>query len=81
MISGTQTKPASPTSVTTSPANSQTSTEPPSDLRLSWFAAHVKDPLLRSGLALAGANQGLAPSVFLGSIHSVWKMEEPGRPR
>jgi CHAT domain-containing protein len=29
-----------------------------SDLRLSKWAAHIKDPLLRSGLALAGANQG-----------------------
>jgi CHAT domain-containing protein len=28
------------------------------DLRLSRFVAKVKDPLLRSGLALAGANQG-----------------------
>ncbi|MBO0800278.1 MAG: CHAT domain-containing protein, partial [Blastocatellia bacterium] len=28
------------------------------DLRLSKFVAKVKDPLLRSGLALAGANQG-----------------------
>jgi CHAT domain-containing protein/tetratricopeptide (TPR) repeat protein len=28
------------------------------DLRLSKFVAQVKDPLLRSGLALAGANQG-----------------------
>jgi CHAT domain-containing protein len=33
-------------------------TEPPSDLRLSKLAAQVKDPLLRSGLALAGANHG-----------------------
>jgi CHAT domain-containing protein len=40
------------------PANSQSFTEPPSDLRLSKFAAQVKDPLLRSGLALAGANHG-----------------------
>jgi CHAT domain-containing protein len=29
-----------------------------SDQRLSKWAAHIKDPLLRSGLALAGANQG-----------------------
>jgi CHAT domain-containing protein/Tfp pilus assembly protein PilF len=29
-----------------------------SDLRLSKWAAYIKDPLLRSGLALAGANQG-----------------------
>jgi CHAT domain-containing protein/Tfp pilus assembly protein PilF len=29
-----------------------------SDLRLNKWAAHIKDPLLRSGLALAGANQG-----------------------
>jgi CHAT domain-containing protein len=28
------------------------------DLRLSRWAAHVENPLLRSGLALAGANQG-----------------------
>jgi len=28
------------------------------DLRLSKFVARIKDPLLRSGLALAGANQG-----------------------
>ncbi|MBO0719595.1 MAG: tetratricopeptide repeat protein, partial [Blastocatellia bacterium] len=28
------------------------------DLRLSRFAARIKDPLLRSGLALAGANEG-----------------------
>jgi CHAT domain-containing protein/Tfp pilus assembly protein PilF len=28
------------------------------DLRLSKFATKIKDPLLRSGLALAGANQG-----------------------
>jgi CHAT domain-containing protein/Tfp pilus assembly protein PilF len=33
-------------------------TEPRSGLRLSRFAAQVKDPLLRSGLALAGANHG-----------------------
>jgi len=33
--------------------------DPPlSDLRLSKFATKVEDPLLRSGLALAGANQG-----------------------
>jgi CHAT domain-containing protein len=32
--------------------------EPVSDLRLSKFATKVEDPLLRSGLALAGANQG-----------------------
>jgi CHAT domain-containing protein/Tfp pilus assembly protein PilF len=32
--------------------------EPLSDLRLSILAAQVKDPLLRSGLALAGANHG-----------------------
>ncbi|HKX28083.1 MAG TPA: CHAT domain-containing tetratricopeptide repeat protein [Blastocatellia bacterium] len=29
-----------------------------SDLRLSKWAAQIRDPLLRSGLALAGANQG-----------------------
>jgi CHAT domain-containing protein/Tfp pilus assembly protein PilF len=29
-----------------------------SDLRLSRWAAHIEDPLLRSGLALAGANDG-----------------------
>jgi CHAT domain-containing protein/Tfp pilus assembly protein PilF len=29
-----------------------------SDLRLGKWAAHIKDPLLRSGLALSGANQG-----------------------
>jgi len=40
------------------PANSQFSTEMSSDLRLSKFAARVKDPSLRSGLALAGANEG-----------------------
>jgi CHAT domain-containing protein len=28
------------------------------DLRLNKWAEHIKDPLLRSGLALAGANQG-----------------------
>jgi CHAT domain-containing protein len=33
-------------------------TEPPSDLRLSKLTAQIKDPLLRSGLALAGANHG-----------------------
>jgi CHAT domain-containing protein len=33
-------------------------TEPRSGLRLSRSAAQVKDPLLRSGLALAGANHG-----------------------
>jgi len=44
--------------VTTSPGNSQPLTETFSDLRLSRFAAQVKDPLLRSGLALAGANEG-----------------------
>jgi CHAT domain-containing protein/Flp pilus assembly protein TadD len=38
------------------PADSQPFTEPPSHLRLSKLAAQVKDPLLRSGLALAGAN-------------------------
>jgi CHAT domain-containing protein len=32
--------------------------QPVSDLRLSKFATKVEDPLLRSGLALAGANQG-----------------------
>ena len=43
----------------TSPtATSQPITETLSDLRLSKFTARVKDPLLRSGLALAGANQG-----------------------
>jgi CHAT domain-containing protein/Tfp pilus assembly protein PilF len=40
------------------PADSQSFTEPPSDLRLSKLAAQIKDPLLRSGLALAGANHG-----------------------
>ena len=49
--------------VTTKPApapsaNSQPITETFSGLRLSKFAARVKDPLLRSGLALAGANEG-----------------------
>jgi CHAT domain-containing protein/Tfp pilus assembly protein PilF len=39
-------------------ANSQSVTETFSGLRLSKFAARVKDPLLRSGLALAGANDG-----------------------
>jgi CHAT domain-containing protein/Tfp pilus assembly protein PilF len=38
------------------PANSLPATEPLSDLRLTKFAAQIKDPLLRSGLALAGAN-------------------------
>jgi CHAT domain len=33
-------------------------TEPPSDLLLSKPTAQIKDPLLRSGLALAGANHG-----------------------
>ncbi|HKX27286.1 MAG TPA: CHAT domain-containing tetratricopeptide repeat protein [Blastocatellia bacterium] len=31
---------------------------PMTDLRLSKWAAHIEDPLLRSGLALAGVNQG-----------------------
>jgi CHAT domain-containing protein/Tfp pilus assembly protein PilF len=39
-------------------ANLLPATEPLSDLRLSKFVAQVKDPLLRSGLALAGANHG-----------------------
>jgi len=40
------------------PSNSRPSTESPADLRLSKFVSQVKDPLLRSGLALAGANNG-----------------------
>jgi CHAT domain-containing protein/Tfp pilus assembly protein PilF len=49
--------------VSTKPApapstNSQPIKERFSDLRLGKFAARVKDPLLRSGLALAGANEG-----------------------
>jgi CHAT domain-containing protein/Flp pilus assembly protein TadD len=57
-ISGAPAKPANSTPVTAPPANSQPVTEPPSGLRLSMFVAQVKDPLLRSGLALAGANHG-----------------------
>jgi CHAT domain-containing protein/lipopolysaccharide biosynthesis regulator YciM len=57
-IPGATAKPANSTSTTTPPANSQPVTEPPSGLRLSKLAAQVKDPLLRSGLALAGANHG-----------------------
>jgi CHAT domain-containing protein len=38
--------------------NSQTPTDTRSDLRLNKFAAQVKNPLLRSGLALAGVNRG-----------------------
>jgi CHAT domain-containing protein/Tfp pilus assembly protein PilF len=57
-ISGATAIPASSTSTTSSQANSRPVTESPSGLRLTKFAAHVKDPLLRSGLALAGANHG-----------------------
>jgi CHAT domain-containing protein/tetratricopeptide (TPR) repeat protein len=57
-IPGALTKLAISTSTTTPPADSQSVTEPPSGLRLSKFVAQVKDPLLRSGLALAGANHG-----------------------
>jgi CHAT domain-containing protein/Tfp pilus assembly protein PilF len=56
--SGLLTPPANSPSATAPPANSQPLTESPSDLRLSKFAAQVKNPLLRSGLALAGANHG-----------------------
>jgi CHAT domain-containing protein len=40
------------------PVISQPVTEPPSNLRLSKFAMQETSPLLRSGLALAGANRG-----------------------
>src|SRR5262245_7316823 len=39
-------------------ANLQTSTETFSDLRLGRWAAQIENPLLRSGLALSGANRG-----------------------
>jgi CHAT domain-containing protein/Tfp pilus assembly protein PilF len=51
-------KPANSTSETAPPPDSQSVTKLSSDLRLSKFAAQVKNPLLRSGLALAGANHG-----------------------
>ncbi|MCI0659563.1 MAG: CHAT domain-containing protein [Acidobacteria bacterium] len=41
-----------------SPEAPQSGEEPLEGLRLSKFVARVEDPLLRSGLALAGANQG-----------------------
>jgi CHAT domain-containing protein len=55
-IAGTTKKRAHSTPVAASPANSQPVTELPVDLRISKFTAQVKNPLLRSGLALAGAN-------------------------
>jgi CHAT domain-containing protein len=42
--------------VTRSPVNNAWQRD--SDLRLGMWAAHIGNPLLRSGLALAGANQG-----------------------
>jgi CHAT domain-containing protein len=57
-IAGATTKNVSSTSETASPVTTQHLTEMRSDLRLNSFAARVKDPLLRSGLALAGANEG-----------------------
>jgi CHAT domain-containing protein/Tfp pilus assembly protein PilF len=57
-IPGALTKLANSTSTPTPPTNSQPAKESPSGLRLSKFVAQVKDPLLRSGLALAGANHG-----------------------
>jgi CHAT domain-containing protein/Tfp pilus assembly protein PilF len=56
-IANAATKPVNPAPVSALPANSQPLRETRSDLRLSKFAAQVKDPLLRSGLALAGANR------------------------
>src|SRR5262245_34698671 len=56
-IAGLTTKNVNTTSLTALPVN-QRPTETGSELRLSNFAARVKDPLLRSGLALAGANNG-----------------------
>jgi CHAT domain-containing protein/Tfp pilus assembly protein PilF len=57
-IANAAAKPVNPAPVSALPANSQSLTETRSVLRLSKFAAQVKDPLLRSGLALAGANRG-----------------------
>jgi len=45
-------------SATALPVSSQSLNETRSTLRLNRFAAQVKDPLIRSGLVLAGANQG-----------------------
>jgi CHAT domain-containing protein/tetratricopeptide (TPR) repeat protein len=53
-----QARPADFTRVNAPSAISQPLTDSPSDLRLSKFAAQVKNPLVRSGLALAGANHG-----------------------
>jgi len=44
--------------VSSSSTDSQVLAVGVSDLRLSKFVSRVKDPLLRSGLALAGANEG-----------------------
>jgi CHAT domain-containing protein/Tfp pilus assembly protein PilF len=57
-IAGAPAKSDNSTTATASPANSRPVAEPTSDLRLSKFAAQIKNPLLRSGLALAGANHG-----------------------
>jgi CHAT domain-containing protein/Flp pilus assembly protein TadD len=57
-IAGTMKKRSNSPPVAAPPANSQTVSEPPLELRLSKFTAQVKNPLLRSGLALAGANHG-----------------------
>jgi CHAT domain-containing protein/Tfp pilus assembly protein PilF len=57
-IAGTTASPTNSRPVIAPSANPQPVTEPPSDLRLSKLTAQVKNPLLRSGLALAGANHG-----------------------
>jgi CHAT domain-containing protein/Tfp pilus assembly protein PilF len=57
-IANAAARPVNPAPVSAPPANPQSLTETRSVLRLSKFAAQIKDPLLRSGLALAGANRG-----------------------
>jgi CHAT domain-containing protein/Tfp pilus assembly protein PilF len=57
-IAGTTKKRDDSTQAAAPPTNSQSVGELPLELRLSKFTVQVKDPLLRSGLALAGANGG-----------------------
>jgi CHAT domain-containing protein/Tfp pilus assembly protein PilF len=57
-IAGTTKKRADSIQAAAPLTNSRSVSELPFELRLSKFTAQVKDPLLRSGLALAGANHG-----------------------